>query len=51
MTYDSYISDTANSVIFGVGCCQAVTSFMLLVGFILNNANLIVRKGWRERIA
>jgi hypothetical protein len=24
---------------------------MLLVGFIVNNANLIVRKGWRERIA
>ena len=24
---------------------------MLLVGFMVNNANLIVRAGWRERIS
>jgi len=24
---------------------------MLLVGFIVNSANLIIRAGWRERVA
>ena len=30
---------------------QAVSSFMLVVGFMVNNANLIVRAGWRERVS
>lgn len=41
----------ANDIIFGLGFVQAITSFMLLVGYLVNNANLIVRKGWRERVA
>lgn len=28
-----------------------MTSFMLVVGFMVNNANLIVRAGWRERVS
>lgn len=35
----------------GLGYVQAITSFMLVVGFLVNNSNLIIKGGWRERVA
>ena len=49
--YDSNIDITLDNIIFILGAIQAVSSFMLLVGFIVNSANLIVRAGWRERVS
>lgn len=49
--YTSTIPTIAEDIIFCLGSVQLVTSFMLLVGFIVNSANLIVRAGWRERNA
>ena len=50
-TYDSYIGVVQNRIIFGLGCVQAFSSFLLVVGFLVNNANLIVQLGWRERVS
>lgn len=49
--YDATINNIPDQIIFGVGCVQAVTSFMLVVGFMVNSANLIVKAGWRERVS
>lgn len=51
LIYSSEISYTITNIIFGLGCVQLLSSFMLVVGFMVNNANLIVRAGWRERIS
>jgi hypothetical protein len=48
--YKADISEVITDVIFGMGAVQAVTSFLLVVGFLVNKSNLIVRKGWRDRI-
>lgn len=50
-TYDSNIGVIQNRIIFGLGCVQAFSSFLLVVGFLVNNANLIVQLGWRERVS
>jgi undecaprenyl pyrophosphate phosphatase UppP len=50
-TYSATISQVSTDAIFAIGCVQALTSFMLVVGFLVNNANLIVRAGWRERVS
>ena len=51
MDYNSNINITLDNIIFILGAIQAVSSFVLLVGFIVNSANLIVRAGWRERVS
>jgi hypothetical protein len=33
-----------------IGYLQGITSFMLLVGFFMNQVTLIIRRGWREKI-
>lgn len=37
----------ADDIIFGLGAVQAVTSFMLVVGFLVNKSALIIKSGWR----
>lgn len=49
--YEPFIPNTMTMVIFILGCIQAVTSFMLVVGFLVNSASLIVKAGWRERVS
>jgi len=40
--YQPFILPLAKQIIFGLGCVQAVTSFMLVVGFVVNKSNLII---------
>jgi len=49
--YEPFIDPLAEEIIFGLGAVQAVTSFMLVVGFLINKSNLIIRAGWRERVS
>lgn len=49
--YDATISDMPSQAILYLGSVQAVTSFMLVVGFMVNSASLIVKAGWRQRVA
>lgn len=49
--YSATITPIPDNIIFGLGFVQAITSFMLVVGFMVNSANLIVRAGWRERVS
>jgi hypothetical protein len=48
--YRPYIDELPEDIIFGLGCVQAITALLLLVGFCVNKINLIVKAGWRQRV-
>lgn len=50
LLYTPRTFDQANDVIFALGAVQAITSFMLVVGFLVNKSALIIKSGWREKI-
>lgn len=49
--YQPTISDGPNMIIEYLGYCQLITAFMLLFGFAYNNTDIIVKQGWREKVA
>mmetsp|Transcript_30706 Transcript_30706/g.47084 ORF Transcript_30706/g.47084 Transcript_30706/m.47084 type:complete len:119 (-) Transcript_30706:1184-1540(-) len=47
--YTSFIEVLPNNIISNLGYGQLVTSVALLIGFCLNNVNIIVKSGWRAK--
>lgn len=51
LRYAPITNEMPNLLMRILGCTQAVTSFMLVIGFLVNSASLIVKAGWRERVS
>lgn len=47
--YTSYIDAFPNLIILWLGYAQMITSMTLLIGFMLNKINIIVKSGWRKK--
>jgi hypothetical protein len=49
--YTSHIDEWPYNLIIYLGYGQLVTSFSLVIGFCLNRVTIIVKSGWRSKIA